>query len=223
MLFRSLADSVIFMGRVPAADIPKYISLFDVMPCPRISLPVTELVSPLKPLEAMASGKALVLTDVAPLRDLAGDDTRALVVKQSDPSSLAEGIVRLLKDSELRQELGRRARLWTVQERTWNLLGQQAVDAYDEVSKSYYRSDAKSLSLPQARVAIIADTFTTEGLRPETQLLELLPGVWKKQLQEFPVDALFVESAWEGINNEWHQRVGFYGDEQFSVVRDILD
>lgn len=217
-----LTKAVIFTGRVPAAEIPKYISIFDVMPCPRTSLPVTELVSPLKPLEAMASGKALVLTSIAPLRDLAGDDARAVVVEHSNPSSLADGILRLLDDPELRQELGRRARLWAVQTRTWNLVGQQAARAYDQVSKTYYNAARNPLSLRHLKVAIIADTFTTEGLRPETNLLELRPDVWQKQMEDSPVDALLVESAWEGINNEWHQRVGFYGDEQFSVVQALL-
>ena len=218
-----LTEAVIFTGRVPAAEIPMYISLFDVMPCPRISLPVTELVSPLKPLEAMASGKALVLTSVAPLRDLAEGDTRAVVVEHSNPKSLADGILRLLDDPELRQELGRRARLWTVETRTWNLVGELAVGAYKDVLKTYYGAAENAVSLRNVRVAIVADTFTTEGLRPETDLLELRPDTWKQQMEESPVDALFVESAWEGINDEWHQRVGFYGDEQFSVVQGILD
>jgi glycosyltransferase involved in cell wall biosynthesis/spore maturation protein CgeB len=218
-----LTETVIFTGRVPAADIPKFISTFDVMPCPRTSLPVTELVSPLKPLEAMASGKALVLTSVAPLRDLAGDDARAVIVEHSNPSSLADGILRLLDDPELRQELGRRARLWAVETRTWDLVGQQAAGEYDTVLKTCYSAVQNAQTLRQIRVAIIADTFTTEGLRPETDLLELRPDVWQQQMEESSVDALLVESAWEGINNEWHQRVGFYGDEQFSVVRGILD
>lgn len=218
-----LNETVIFTGRVPADDIPKYISTFDVMPCPRTSLPVTELVSPLKPLEAMASGKALVLTSVAPLRDLAGDGARAVVVEPSNPGSLADGILRLIDDPELRQELGRRARLWAVETRTWNLVGQQAAGAYDDVRKTCYSPVQNARTLRETRVAIIADTFTTEGLRPEVDLLELRPEVWQQQMEESPVDALLVESAWEGINNEWHQRVGFYSDEQFSVVQGILD
>ncbi|WP_342024295.1 glycosyltransferase [Arthrobacter citreus] len=218
-----LTATVTFTGRVPAKEISNYISIFDVMPCPRLSLPVTELVSPLKPLEAMACAKALVLTKVAPLIDLAGqDERRAILVEPSDPASLAEGILRLLDDSELQKELGRRARLWAVQERTWNLSGKLAVEAFESVFEDYRDSAQAAPSLRQIRLAIIADTFTTEGLRPETDLLELRPGSWRDQLEDSPVDALLVESAWEGIDNEWNQRVGFYSDEQFSIMRDIL-
>ncbi|MCC3269913.1 glycosyltransferase [Arthrobacter gengyunqii] len=218
-----LTETVTFTGRVPAEDISNYISIFDVMPCPRLSLPVTELVSPLKPLEAMACAKALVLTRVAPLIDLAGqDEHRAILVEPSNPNSLAEGILRLLDDPELQSVLGRRARLWTVQERTWDLSGKLAIEAYGNVLEGYRHADDAAPTLRQMRLAIVADTFTTEGLRPETDLLELRPGSWREQLEDAPADALLVESAWEGIDNEWNQRVGFYSDEQFSTMRDLL-
>ena len=69
---RGLTDEVRFLGRVPASEMPRVLSLFDIMPCPRLSLPVTEMVSPLKPLEGLSAAKAVVLSDVAPHVDLAG-------------------------------------------------------------------------------------------------------------------------------------------------------
>lgn len=54
-----------FVRRVPFSKISDFIALMDIMPIPRLSLPVTEMVSALKPLEAMAMGKALILSDVS--------------------------------------------------------------------------------------------------------------------------------------------------------------
>ena len=81
-----LGDHVRFVGRVPGDQMPRLLSLFDIMPCPRLSLPVTEMVSPLKPLEAMSSAKAVVLSDVAPHRDIAGPhESRALLFRAGRP------------------------------------------------------------------------------------------------------------------------------------------
>lgn len=219
-----IEDYVHFTGRVKAEDVPEYLSIFDVMPCPRVRLPVTELVSPLKPLEAMSAGKAMVLTDLGPLREFAGESQeRALLAEPSDPGSLAEALRRLLTDQQLRQEMGRRARLWTIRSRQWRSIGNVVTQKLETVMANERGSVPGQRELREFTIGIIADTFTTEGLRPEVNLSELLPGTWREQLKQTPVDALFVESAWEGAHGQWRQKVGYYDEEKFQDLRELLE
>jgi glycosyltransferase involved in cell wall biosynthesis/spore maturation protein CgeB len=217
-----IQERVTFTGRVPAADVPDYMSLFDIMPCPRRRLPVTEMVSPLKPLEAMASSKALILSDLAPLRDFAGaTQERALLCESGNPASLASAITVLATDPELRMAMGRRARLWTIRERTWRTAGSKALEAHRRAT--LVAASPSSRPLSELTVGIISDEFTLEGLRGETNLVELLPDSWREQFASRPIDALFVESAWEGSDGLWNRKVGFYDEERFSTLKSILE
>lgn len=218
-----ITDSVSFVGRVPAKSIPDYVSIFDIMPCPRRRLPVTEMVSPLKPLEAMASGKAVILTDLAPLRDIAGlDQGRALLCEPGDPESLAAALIRLAEDPALRISLGRRARLWTIDQRTWARAGEIATAVHQRVQERSPGDELSAAVASQMRIGIISDQFTFETLAPEAQFIVLKPETWREQLQTEAIDALFVESAWEGTEGLWRHKVGFYGNDEFSTLRSLL-
>jgi glycosyltransferase involved in cell wall biosynthesis/spore maturation protein CgeB len=215
-----LADRVIFTGRVPAGEVSAYMSIFDITPCPRLPLAVTEMVSPLKPLEAMAAGKAVVLSDLAPLRDLAGSDGgRARLFRAGDSEDLSNVLRDLLKDPHLRLQLGRRARLWTVAERTWDKAGLKVQQAHKHLRLPEV---APSRALDSLTIGIIADTFTTEGLLPEAKFVKLHPEHWRDQLAGTSIDALIVESAWEGNGGDWTGKVGYYDDDSFAALRGLL-
>lgn len=217
-----IEDRVIFAGRVPAAQVPEYVSLFDIMPCPRRRLPVTEMVSPLKPLEAMASAKALILSDLAPLRDLAGpNQERALLCEPGNAESLAAAITTLACDVERRVSMGRKARLWTINKRTWRSAARNAAEAHRLARKNAVVPTARRLN--DLTIGVIADQFTFEGLRPEAALIALEPGTWREQVDSQPLDVLFVESAWEGNGGLWKQQVGYYDEERFAVLKDLLE
>jgi glycosyltransferase involved in cell wall biosynthesis len=217
-----IADNVIFTGRVPAGEIPNYISLFDIMPCPRKRLPVTEMVSPLKPLEAMASSKALILSDLPPLRDLAGPgQARASLAEAGNPRSLAEAIALLALHPERRESMGRQARLWTIDDRTWRATGSKAVQAHRRALEVLAPARARKLS--EISLGIVADEFTLEGLKGECNLVALRPDSWREQIESRPLDALLVESAWEGVDGVWKQKVGFYDEEHFATLMAILE
>ena len=68
------------------------------------------------------------------------------------------------------------------------------------------------------RVAAILDEFSHRTLAPECDLLQLHPGKWEKQLKWFNPDLLFIESAWEGENKAWHQKIALLSHE----VRDLI-
>ena len=86
---------------------------------PRISKRITELVSPLKPLEAMAMGRAVVASDVGGLRELVRDGQTGLLFPSGNSEALAQACLRLLDDPPLAARLARQARAYVETERTW--------------------------------------------------------------------------------------------------------
>lgn len=114
-----LGDWLIMTGRVPHDDVEAHYSLIDITPFPRRSQPVTEMVSPLKPLEAMAMGKAVTVPSLRALEEMVQHDKTGLIYKKGDVGSLAEVLGRLLQDPALRERLGAAGREWVTKERTW--------------------------------------------------------------------------------------------------------
>ncbi|WP_169251276.1 glycosyltransferase [Brevibacterium sp. 'Marine'] len=216
--------NVAFTGRVPIAEMRRLYSLFDIMPCPRKSLPVTEMVSPLKPLESFASSKAVVLSDVSPHRILAGkNEERALLFPAGNAEALAAVLERLIDDHELTEELGRRGRRWVRSSRSWTSLGLNIREWYREARDHYGNAiDIECRSLDQLKVGVIADEFTRKTLAGSVNAVPLGRRTWKNQLSEVKVDAVFIESAWEGNEGEWHRGVGYYGDDENRDLCDLI-
>jgi PEP-CTERM/exosortase A-associated glycosyltransferase len=114
-----IADGVIFAGRIPQERIPGVYALADVLVYPRHAMRLTELVTPLKPLEAMAMGKALLASDVGGHRDLIQDGRTGVLFPPGDTEALALSLTRLLEDPDLRRNLEESGRAWVSAERTW--------------------------------------------------------------------------------------------------------
>lgn len=130
-----LNDYVIFTGRVPHGEVEKYYSLVDIAPLPRLPLPVCEMVSPLKPFEAMAMGKAVVASDVAALAEIVTDGVNGRLHRKGDAASLARVMGELLDDIEAARELGRQSRSWVVENRSWSGLATTLDSIYNELSE----------------------------------------------------------------------------------------
>jgi PEP-CTERM/exosortase A-associated glycosyltransferase len=114
-----LADKTVFAGRVPHDDVQRYYSIVDVFAYPRRSMRLTELVTPLKPLEAMAQGQLLVASDVGGHRELIRDGETGILFPAGSAEALAQGIARLLGQRDRWPELRDRGRRFVEQERTW--------------------------------------------------------------------------------------------------------
>lgn len=126
-----LGDRVVFAGRVPHADIHRYYGIVDVFAYPRRSMRLTELVTPLKPLEAMAQGRLLVASDVGGHRELIRDGETGVLFRAGDASSLADVIVRLFDQRDRWPRLRDQGRRFVEQERNWvvSVAGYRAVFA----------------------------------------------------------------------------------------------
>ena len=124
-----LAGRVIFTGRVPHADVQNYYDLVDVLVYPRKSMRLTELVTPLKPLEAMAQGRVFVASDVGGHRELIRHGETGFLFKAGDVAALGQEIEALLERRDEWDALRRRARHFVETERTWK----NSVGRYPEV------------------------------------------------------------------------------------------
>jgi PEP-CTERM/exosortase A-associated glycosyltransferase len=114
-----LTDKVVFTGRVPHAEVQRYYDLVDVLAYPRHSMRLTELVTPLKPLEAMAQGRLLVASDVGGHKELIRHGETGMLFKAGSATALAEAIVDLLSKSELLAQIRRGGRAFVESERNW--------------------------------------------------------------------------------------------------------
>ena len=124
-----MEDWLIMPGRVPHDEVAQWYSLIDIAPFPRKSLPVTELVSPLKPLEALAMEKAVVVSSVGGMREMVRHGKTGLVFAKGNADELDNSLRRLLKDADLRKSLGIAGRDWVRQKRNWS----DAADAVMQV------------------------------------------------------------------------------------------
>ncbi len=95
-----LEGKVIFTGRVPHSEVGKYYSLVDLLVYPRKPMRLTDLVTPLKPLEAMAQGKPVIASDVGGHKELICDNETGFLFKAGDTEELAERLIELLANKE---------------------------------------------------------------------------------------------------------------------------
>jgi len=120
---QGLADRVLMPGQVPFDAMTAWYSLMDIVATARTDDRVARLVSPTKPLEAMAMARALVVSDIPALMEMVEPDRTALVVEPGSVDALAEALERLVSDATLRARLGAAARAWVVAERSWAVNG----------------------------------------------------------------------------------------------------
>nr|WP_118854838.1 glycosyltransferase [Corynebacterium sp. HMSC059E07] len=220
-----LGDWVRFLGRLPQEEMPRLQSTFDIVCCPRLSTIVTELVSPLKPLESFATSKATVLSDVAPNVDLAGEgNSRALLFEADNVEALERALEKVIVDDDLRADLGRTARLWAVTERSWTSIGAIMEQAHKKAELSYEEATANSRSLRELHVGVIGDEFTRTTLQSAFDVELLDRERWSDQLSnDRQFDLIFVESAWEGNEGQWSRGIGHYSDEESADLRGLLN
>lgn len=123
-------SDVIFTGRVPHERVAQYYALMDVFVVPRKRAAVTELVTPLKPFEAMAAGLPCLFSDVGALAEIAEDSGAAALFRAGDPKDLARQLAALLADREGLHEMGERGAAWVREHRTWDINAATYADLY---------------------------------------------------------------------------------------------
>ncbi|MGH8084272.1 MAG: glycosyltransferase family 4 protein [Lysobacter sp.] len=131
-----IESKLILAGRIPHEQVEAYYSLIDICPFPRKPWPVCEMVSPMKPLEALAMEKAVVVSSVRALTEMITDGVTGAVFEKGNVSSLAHAIESLMADPDRRARLGKAGREWVVRERAWT----QIADKIEVVVKQFDES-----------------------------------------------------------------------------------
>ena len=116
-----LEQVVVMPGRIAKERVPGLYGLVDILVYPRYSTRLTELVTPLKPLEAMAMGKPLVASDIGGHRELIQDRRTGLLFSPGSVPSLVSAVETILDDEALRADLVREGRAWVEANRSWDV------------------------------------------------------------------------------------------------------
>ncbi len=128
-------EYVRLIGRVPHDQIRRYYSVVDIMVFPRLSIRLTEMVTPLKPLEAMSLEKAVLASDVGGHRELVKHDDTGLLFRAEDIDDFCCQAERLISDQRLREQLGERGREMIMREKDWSVLAHRYQSIYEFVLK----------------------------------------------------------------------------------------
>lgn len=114
-----IQEKVVFIGRVPHDQVQRYYNLINILVYPRLKMRLTDLVTPLKPLEAMAQGRLLVASDVGGQIELIDDEKTGILFEAGNPQALAQKVLDLLSKPERWPALRKAAREFVETERNW--------------------------------------------------------------------------------------------------------
>lgn len=134
-----LQAHVVFTGRVPHKEVNRYYDLIHVLAYPRHSMRLTELVTPLKPLEAMAQGQLFVASDVGGHRELVEHQKTGILFKADDAAALAKALLDLLNNPASWPALRANGRHFVESVRNWRT----SVANYKPVYESLARKQEK--------------------------------------------------------------------------------
>lgn len=127
-----VADRVVFAGRVPHAQVVHYYDLIDLLVYPRHALRLTELVTPLKPLEAMARRRLCLASDVGGHRELIRDGVTGFLFRADDVEALVRRIVEIHNDRERCERVRAAGYHFVASDRTWRA----SVARYEPIYRS---------------------------------------------------------------------------------------
>jgi len=137
-----LGDKVVFTGKIPFADVERFYSVIDVLVYPRKSLRLTELVTPLKPLEAMAQRKVFVASDVGGHHELVKDGVTGVLYKADSEAALVTAITKLIGSPSLQEKLRNSGLDFVRNERNWRNSVLKYNDIYSNILISKGKSNA---------------------------------------------------------------------------------
>ncbi len=130
---KHLSSHFVFAGKIKHEQVLRYYSVMDMLVYPRLSSRLTELTTPLKPLEAMAMERAVIGSDVGGLRDQVVHNETGLLFEANNSTALAACISRLASNPAERRAFGRRAREMVVRTRDWERITERYLEIYGQL------------------------------------------------------------------------------------------
>jgi len=137
-----VADHIHFIGRVPHDEVDRYYSLIDILAYPRKRMRLTDLVTPLKPLEAMAQRRLVAASDVGGHRELIRDGETGTLFPPADPRAMAHSLAGLLADRDIWEQRRAVARAFVETERSWSINVSRYAPIYQKLTKSMASQNA---------------------------------------------------------------------------------
>ena len=131
---RGLGDAVRFTGRVPHEQVHHYYDLVDFLVFPRRRMRLTELVTPLKPVEAMAEGRLVIASDVGGHRELIEDGVTGFLFHADDAAALAQRVSEAIAAEPLHHPMREAARRFVAAERVWPVSAGQYKAVYSRLA-----------------------------------------------------------------------------------------
>jgi PEP-CTERM/exosortase A-associated glycosyltransferase len=135
-----IADKVIFTGRVPHQEVNRYYDLVDVLVYARHSMRLTELVTPLKPLEAMAQGRLFVASDVGGHKELIRHGETGMLFRAGDAQALSSAVLDMLDHPQDWHRLKSNGRRFVETERNWKASVSRYQDVYGRLLNGQRRA-----------------------------------------------------------------------------------
>jgi glycosyltransferase involved in cell wall biosynthesis len=149
-----VAGAVHFTGRVPHAEVAAHYALLDLFVVPRRDDRASRFVTPLKPFEALAMGKPLIVADLPALVEIAAPGERGLAFRPEDAESLAAVIETFIDQPGLAARMGEAGRRWVLTERTWDRNGQRYREIVDDLLERWDSGGAAKAAGRRAAAAL---------------------------------------------------------------------
>lgn len=127
---KNKVSNVLLLGQVPFNEIQRYHSIADILVIPHVKSAQTDLNPSTKVLEYLSSGKPIVASNLKPIADIVGKN--AILVEPGDSQSIADGIIQLLNDKELRSRLGKGGKE-IIKNYSWQNIGDKINEAYESM------------------------------------------------------------------------------------------
>ncbi len=128
-----LSKNVIFVGRIPHEEINKYYDLVDIFVYPRLSIRLTEIVTPLKPLEAMAQGKLIIASDIGGHREMIKHEINGLLFEACNKNDLVQQVLKILTQQKEWRKFKDNARKYVEEHRNWK----DSINGYKKVFQPF--------------------------------------------------------------------------------------
>jgi PEP-CTERM/exosortase A-associated glycosyltransferase len=128
-----LEGPVVIIDKVPHEEVNRYYSVIDILVYPRLSMRLTDLVTPLKPLEAMAMGKVVVGSNVGGIKELITDGHDGFLFPAGDANSLAALLKEIASGGKELSLIATRARRTVLQKHDWRKVVERYLPIYERL------------------------------------------------------------------------------------------
>jgi PEP-CTERM/exosortase A-associated glycosyltransferase len=139
-----VAGQIHFVGRVPHGEVERYYSLIDVLAYPRKKMRLTDLVTPLKPLEAMAQRRLVAASDVGGHRELIRHGETGTLFPPNDPAAMAQSLAALLADRDSWEPRRARGQAYVETDRNWSTNIARYAPVYQKITEAVVSKNAWS-------------------------------------------------------------------------------